>query len=244
MLSKLGTGIKQLDPASAERLADVFFEIGSGQAKRSMFSEALRWLEKAFDVIACQSLEKLSADAGELRLSTMHGVVKALMNIGGKENIARARSIVAELEIDFGGRLAVLLLKLDLHDTDATSSAHEYCDVLRKIICSVRLTESNIKTILHQVHKLQQRNTGLAHNLLAMLISERLLGAEEPAWLEKALITVVWNCTTSTDLDDALNLLRTVVDTVTANLDVPLSASATHAAHIVCEILKILQAAI
>ncbi len=236
MVTKLGNGIKELDPSPAERLADLFFEIGSDQAKKSQDSEALRWLEKAHDVLTPQSLEQLSIDAGDLLLSIMHGMIKALMKMGGEGNNIRAWNIVGELEVMFGDRLAVLLLKLELYDTDPTSPPHEYCDVLHKIVRSVHLTDSNVKTILHQVHKLRLRNARLAHALLSTLITERLLGAEETVWLEKALVTVIWNCTTSTDLIDALELLNSVIDTVADNSSRPMSPSATHAAHIVCDL--------
>ena len=233
MLTKLGTGVKELAPSSTEQLADLFFEIGNDHGRKSLHSEAIRWLEKAYDVLASQNLGRLSSDAGELRLSIMHGMVKVLMNLSGAGSITKAWSIVGELEIESGDRLAVSLLKLDLIDIDQTSSSQEYCDVLRKIVRSVHLTDSNFKTMLHQVHKLRRRNAGMAHSLLSTLISERLLGAGETAWLEKALITVVWNCTTSTDLTNALGLLNAIIDIVAANLSRPLSPSATHAAHIV-----------
>ena len=225
--------MKQLDPSSAEQLVDLFFEIGRDQAKNFLHSEAIRWLERAYDFMSSLRLENLSSDANELQLSILHSMVKSLMSLGGEENMVKAWAIVGELEIKSGNRLAVLLLKLDLYDTDSTSSPHEYCDVLRKIVCSVHLTESNVKTILHQAHKLRRRNTGLAHSVLSTFISERLLEAEETAWLEKALITVVWNCTTSIDLNGALHLLEAVIDTVAASSIKALSLSATHAAHIV-----------
>lgn len=240
MLAKLGTGMKEFDPLPAEQLADLFFEIGSDQANKSQYSEAIRWLERAHDVLGSQSLEQLSSDAGELQLSIMHGTIKALMNIGGDGNNTRAWNIVGELEVMYGDRLAVLLLKLDLYDTDPTSSPHEYCDVLQKIVRSVHLTDSNVKTILHQVHNLRLRNARLAHILLSTLISERLLGAEEMAWLEMALVTTIWNCT-STDLTDALELLSTVIDAVAANLSRPISPSAIYAAHIVRELSGTMQ---
>lgn len=225
--------MKELDPSHAEQLADLLFEMGSDQAMKFQYSEAIRWLERAHDVLANQKSEQLSGDAGELQLSIMHGMVKAFMKIGGDSNNRRAWNIVGKLDAMHGDRLVVLLLKLDLYDTDPTSSPHEYCDVLDTIVRSVHLTDSNVKTILHQVHKLRLRNARLAHILLSTLISERLLGSEETAWLEKALITVVWNCTTSTDLPDALELLNIVFDTVAANLSKHISPSATHAAHIV-----------
>ena len=194
------------------------------------------WLEKARDILGAQSQEQLSSDAGELRLSVMYGLVKALMQSGGDEDKKRAWNIVADLEVESADRLAVLLLKLDLYDTEPKSSPQEYCDVLRRIVRSVHLTDSNVKTILHHVHKLRLRNSRLAHTLLSTLITERLLGAEETAWLEKALITVFWNCTTSPDLGDALGLLNGIIHTVATSLGKPLSPSATYAAHIVCEL--------
>ena len=241
LLTKLSTSVKELNPSSAEQLADLFFEIGCDQSRKSLHLNAIRWLEKAYDNLVNQGLENLSSDAGELHFSIMHSMVKALVKHGGEGNITRSWSIVGKMEIESGDRLAVLLLKLDLYDTDPTSSPHDYCDVLRKIVRSVHLTDSNVKTILHQVHKLRRRNSGVAHNLLSTLISERLLGAEETAWLEKALITVVWNCTTSTDLPDALGLLNSIVDTVAAHLSKPLSLSAVHAAHIVRNSFRVVQ---
>ena len=233
MLTKLGIGVKELAPSSTEQLADLFFEISGDQVRKSLYSEAIRWLEKAYDVLASQNLERLSSNSGELQLSITHGMVKVLMNIGDAGSITKAWSIIGEMEIESGDRLAVSLLKLDLYDIDQTSSSQEYCDVLRKMVRSIRLTDSNLKTILHQVHKLRRRNAEMAHSLLSTLISERLLEADEIAWLEKALITVVWNCTTSTDLNDALGLLKAIIEIVAANLSRPLSPSANHAAHIV-----------
>ena len=235
MLTKLDTGSTELDPSAAEQLADLLFEIGSHQAEKCVHTSAVWWLEKAHDLLATQSQEQLSSDAGDLEFSIKHRMVKALMNVGGEESNKRAGNIVSDLEIESGDRLAVLLLKLDLFDSDPTFSPQEYCDVLQRIIRLVHLTDSNVKTVLYHVHKLRLRESRLAHTLLSMLITDRLLGADDAAWLEKALITVVWNCTTSADLNDALELLSTVIDTVAVDQLRPLSPSTTHAAHIVCE---------
>jgi hypothetical protein len=64
----------QLGPATAESLADLLYEIGKDQAKHGRHDLAVKWLERAYDVLGDQDLERLSADAGELRLSIMQSM--------------------------------------------------------------------------------------------------------------------------------------------------------------------------
>lgn len=234
MLTKLSLIVDEVDPSTAENLADLLFEIGSAQWKKSLYTEAIHWLEKAYDVLVGQSLEALSSDAGELQVSIMHLMIRALIKLPGEGNWSKAWNIMGQLEINSGNRLAVLLLKLDLYAIDPSASAQEYCGVLQRISRTVHLTDSNLKTTIHHVHKLRLGNPRMAHMALETLLFERLLEAEEPAWMEKALITMIWNCTTSTDLTDALDLLRNALDTLFANTGKAIQPSPTHAAQIVC----------
>lgn len=232
MLTKLSLIEDKVDPSTAENLADLLFEIGSAQWKKSLYTEAVHWLEKAYDVLVGQSLEALSSDAGELQVSIMHLMIRALIKLPGEGNWSKAWNIMGQLEIDSGNRLAVLLLKLDLYAIDPSASAQEYCGVLQRISRTVHLTDSNLKTTIHHVHKLRLGSPRMAHMALETLLFERLLEAEEPAWMEKALITMIWNCTTSTDLTDALDLLRNALDTLFANTGKAIQPSPTHAAQI------------
>lgn len=234
MLTKMSSTEHELDPSSAEKLADLLFEIGNAEWKKASYAHAVQWLEKAYDIINGQNLEALSSDARELQTSTMHILVKALIKLPGDDNRSKAWNIVSELEIDSGNRLAVLLLKLDLYAIDPSSSAQEYCNVLQRISRTVHLTDSNLKTTLHHVHKLRLRNPRMAHISLETLLSERLIDAEEPVWMEKALITMIWNCTSSTTMADGLELLRNVLDALFSNSGKAISPSATHAAQVVC----------
>lgn len=213
----------------------MLFEIGSTRWKKSEYTEAIKWLERAYDVLVGQNIEALSSDAGELQLSIMHLLVRALIKLPGEENTGRAWNIMSELEADSGNRLPVLLLKLDLYALDPTSSAQEYCDALSRILRTVHLTELNLKTTLHHVHKLRLRNPRMAHTSLECLLSERLADAEEPAWMERTLITMIWNCTASTDFTDidALNIIRGALERHFTHTGKELSPSATHAAQIV-----------
>jgi hypothetical protein len=72
MFSKCKQLITALTPTTAESLADLMFEIGKDNLTKRNYETAVRWLERAHDLLGEQDLELLSPEAGELRLSTMH----------------------------------------------------------------------------------------------------------------------------------------------------------------------------
>lgn len=232
MLNKVNLDSDKLEPSSAEELADLFFEIGGSQSKKTHWAEAVHWLERAHNTLLGQSQDLLSRDAGELRISIMHSMARALLNLASDGSQEKAWNIVRELELDCGDRLVVLLLKLDIFTTDASRSAQDYCDILFKIVRTVHLTDTNVKTILHHVHKFRSRSPLMAHRVLVTLLSERLLGAEETKWVEKVLITIIWNCTNSTDFLDVLTSLNDVFDALANGPTKTLSPHTTHAAQI------------
>ena len=233
MLNKVNLDGKNLDTSSAEELADLLFEIGRSRSKKMQWAEAVHWLERARDMFLSHSHNLLSSDAGELRISIMHDMVRALLNLESKDSQEKVWDIVRELELDCGHRLAFLLLKLDIFATNSSHSTQNYCDVLQKIVRLVHLTDINIKTILHHVHKLRSWSSLMAHRVLVSLLSERLLGAEETKWIEKALVTIIWNCTNSMEFLDVLSSLTEVFDTVVNDAAQALSPDATHVAQIV-----------
>ena len=71
MFSKCKELQRQLEPSTAESMADMLFEIGDEFTHKRNFEVAVKWLERAHDVIGEQAIEKLSPDAGELRLTIM-----------------------------------------------------------------------------------------------------------------------------------------------------------------------------
>ena len=232
MLAKVNLDGKNLETSSAEELADLLFEIGRSQCKKMQWTEAVHWLERARDIFLSHT-HSLSNDAGELRISIMHDMVRALLNLENEDSQEKAWNIVRELELDCGHTLAFLLLKLDIFATKSSHSAQNYCDILQKIVHLVHLTDMNFKTILHHVHKLRSWSPLMAHHTLVSLLSERLLDAEETKWIEKALVTIIWNCTNSKEFLDIPSLLTDVFDTVANGAAQPLSPDATHAAQIV-----------
>ena len=233
MLAKIKTDAQELEPFAAERLADTLFEIGNSQVAELNWSEAIPWLEKAHDILAGQSLEALSNEAGELLISIMHSMARALIHQQDQGSRAKAWNIIRELEIECGDKLAVLLLKLEGLASDGDASVQDYCNVLQRIVRTVHLTDTNVKTIIHHAHELRCRSPPMAHTVLNTLLMERLLGAKEQKWVEKVLITIVWNYTTSAEISNTLNPLTELFDTLKASSTSLLSPSATHAAQIV-----------
>lgn len=233
MLAKIRPDPAELEPSSAEELADILFEIGRSQNCKSQWLEVIFWLGKAHDAISGQELQALSCNAEELQIGIFHGLARAFINEGGEENRAKAWDIIHKLDVECGNRLVVLLLKLDAFALDSKYSPQDYCEVLQTIVRTVHLTDTNIKTILHHVHKLRGRSSAMAHTVLSMLLSQRLLGAGEPKWLEKVFVTIIWNSAVSTDLSDVLQLLAELLDTLASGSVHALSPSATHAAQIV-----------
>src|SRR5262245_57267664 len=60
-----------LTASTAESVADLLYEMGKGLSDKRNYELAVRWLERAHDVLEEQKLEMLSVEAGELRLSIM-----------------------------------------------------------------------------------------------------------------------------------------------------------------------------
>lgn len=234
MLSKLTPNNNVLDPVSAECLADVLFEIGKDQHVKKQYLEAVRWLEKADDVLVGQSLENVSSEASDLKTSIMHALVKVLMNLPEQDNNERAWNIVNKLDNEAGDKLLVLLLKLDLLAADENSPTINYSEALERVIRTVHLTESNFRTVMHHVHKMKSRNADMAFHILETLLLERLAVADSSEWVERALVTAIWVATTSAGVTGGLESLERLFESLHVKLDRSLGETATHAGQTVC----------
>ncbi|KAL8759175.1 MAG: hypothetical protein Q9199_000933 [Rusavskia elegans] len=220
-----------LELSSAERLADALFEIGRDQMIKGCYTSALQWLDRAHDILASQNPEDLSTDASEVRSCIMHTTVRVLLKACDEESISRAWNICHELEGETKNKVVLWLLKLELLGVDQ-SAAQDYYEVLDGVVRHIHLSDVNLAMILHHVHELRRRNARLAHAILVVLLSERVLVMDEIAWVERTLVTTVWNCTTSPDLGTMTDALEELLDTIVAKTDSGLSTSATHAAQI------------
>jgi tetratricopeptide (TPR) repeat protein len=71
MFTKCKQLTRSVTPSTAESLADLLYEMGKALLEKRNYELAVRWLERAYDVLSDQNIEMLSSEAGELRLSIM-----------------------------------------------------------------------------------------------------------------------------------------------------------------------------
>jgi len=220
----------QLDAASAEELADLLFEIGKDQFAKSQFEIAAKWLERSLDVLDEQELERLSPDAGELRLSIMQKLVRALMGPQKEDARARAWDLVKLMEVDYGEKMVVGLLKMELLGSEAVPDAGAYYDVLLRMVRSVMLTQNNFKTVMWHVRKLKEWSPAIACKALDDLLTMRLAASDKEGWIESAVVTRIWIATTNPQADSPTPGIQGMLDLLWQNTEKPLSPAATHAA--------------
>ena len=224
----------QLDPSDAERFTDLLYEMGNELLGKKRYNDAVKWLERAYDLLTGQDVEKLSCDAEDLRISIAHSLVKALLGLQCEDARSKAWNLINLLQDEHGNKLVILLLRLELISTNREFEAMDYHECLRRIIHTVHLTDSNLRTILYHIHKLKREDSTLACQALDDLLCVRLLDTEKEKWVEKAFITRIWTSTSASNCRDILGSLRGFLELVTISRPkhLVMTASATHAAHV------------
>ncbi len=76
MLSKLSAECVSQNPSIAENLADLLYDIGKSLLIQDQHSLAARWMQRSYETLSQHSLEKLGANAGDLRFCILHGLGK------------------------------------------------------------------------------------------------------------------------------------------------------------------------
>jgi hypothetical protein len=224
-----------LDPNTAESLADVLYEMGKDLLQRKQYKLAVKWLERALDVLTGQELDRLSMDASELRMSIAELSIKALLANQDQESAHRAHNLVELLENEVGDKLIVLLLKLELLSsaTSETFDSNSYADILRRMIRSTVLSKEIFKLIMYHIRKLNGKSPSLACRALDELLKLRVISEDKEEWVEKILITRLYMTGGQTDSAPDLMTLEELFSFIVANIKRPVSSAATHAAHTV-----------
>ncbi|KAK3064561.1 hypothetical protein LTS18_006048 [Coniosporium uncinatum] len=233
MFSKIprqGQGETPLDASSAEELADLLFEIGKDQLTKSQSEMAAKWLERSLDVLDEQELEHLSPDAGELRLIIMQKLARALMDQQREDARARAWGLVKLMEVSYGEKMVVGLLKLELLASEVVKDVGAYYDVLLRIVRSAMLTQNNFKTIMWHVRKLKEWSPEIACRALDDLLTIRLAASDKEEWIESAVVTRMWIATTTPKADNPAPSIQETLDLLWQSTEKTLSPIATHAA--------------
>lgn len=229
MFKKASSARPLFDSAACEEFADTLYEIGKDLASRKQHDLATKWLERALDVLSEQDLEHLSDDASELKVATMHLLVKSLLAMDKDESKNKAHDLVSLMETDYADKMVVSLLKLELLTSNQCPDPEAYFNVLLRMIRSIVLTQENFKTLMHHLHKLRKLNANITCKALDELLSLRLLANRKAEWIERATITRIWITASQDTGDEAITELTALLDSVLRGINNPFSASATHA---------------
>ncbi|KAI8934580.1 hypothetical protein NX059_008278 [Plenodomus lindquistii] len=111
----------------AEVLADLMYEIGRDALAKRNYEVSVRWMERTYDTIGERHVESLNPETGELRLSTMQSIaVQAYMRMTTPDAQDKAWGMMKLMETDFGDKMIVSLLKIELLSAAETMNTAEY----------------------------------------------------------------------------------------------------------------------
>ncbi|OLN95249.1 Regulator of drug sensitivity 2 [Colletotrichum chlorophyti] len=227
-----GKGTHQLgslDPSSAEKMAEVLFEIGKSLSKKNDFPLAVRWLERAYEVINGQDLDLLSRDAIELRLAVCQALIHALLGMDTQGHTQQAHNMVDYLQSEMGEKPVVLLLRLELlqkapsevFDVDA------YAEVLRRMVRAFNASEAQFKLLIHHARKLHDKSPTLAANVVDGMLAGTVASLGRDESVERLVLLRIWMETSQRDSVEAVDELSSVLTGLQANtLTKPFGGSA------------------
>jgi hypothetical protein len=223
------------DPPTAEGLADVLYEMGKDLLSKQQYPLAVKWLDRAYEVLTDQELDRLSTDASELRISIIETLVKGLLGLHEEESLQRARSLIELLESELGDKLVVLLLRLELlsSSTNENFDSNSYSDIIHRMTRNIVLSNANFRLIMFHIRKLNDKSPSLACIALDELMRLRIFASGKCDWVERVLITRMWMMAGQGDTPEVLASFENCLSLIAANINQPITSAATLAAHTV-----------
>ncbi|EXF81759.1 hypothetical protein CFIO01_04807 [Colletotrichum fioriniae PJ7] len=216
-----------LDPNSAEKMAEILFEIGKDLSKKEDFSMAVRWLERGYDIINAQDLSLLSRDAIELRLSICQALIHAMLGLGTPESSQKALDLVSYIESEIGEKPVVLLLRLELLQKTPAEvfDVEAYADILRRMVRSFNFSEAHFKLLVHHARKLHDKSPTLATSVVDGTLRGTIVSSGREEWVERLVLLRIWMETTQRDGMRAIEELMGALEGLQNNLNKPFGAS-------------------
>ncbi|EWG50418.1 hypothetical protein FVEG_16625 [Fusarium verticillioides 7600] len=201
MYAKADDLLHNLDPTSAEHLADTFHGIGGDLLSRGDNEMALKWLRRALDLINDQALERLSTEGLELRISIHHELIQAFIATGSQDGLQEAENLVSHVESEIGDKPVVLHWRLEILQRSPSEvfNADACASILRRMIRSLDLSDAGLGFLLHGISELRMRGPRLAIGLVDELLLRKLMPSRNMGWIGKAIVRRVWMGTMEAD---------------------------------------------
>ncbi|KAK4655881.1 sporulation-specific protein 22 [Podospora pseudocomata] len=192
-----------------ERLADVLYEIGKSLSGKEDYKIAVKWLERANEVVNSVGVEQLTREGVELRLAILQALITALLGTGTEENYGKAKNYVDFVEVEMGNKMVVCLLKLEVMYKTPNAEVFDeegYADVLRHMIRNFDGKKgmgsgAEFKLVVHHVRRLHDKAPGAGCAVMDdfILVLRTLGGTGGQEFMEKALVTRMWMMTQQRD---------------------------------------------
>ncbi|TGO23157.1 hypothetical protein BPAE_0142g00190 [Botrytis paeoniae] len=234
MFNKSMSSKELFDHTTTESLSDTLYEMGKALLENEQHALSVKWLERAYEVLSDDELDKLSADATELRISILQSLIKALLETKTPESIQRAKDLTDLLECELGDKLIVLLLKLELL-TEIPSETFDgltYSAILNKMIRTLVFNPTNLRLFMFHVRKLHEKAPSLACRVLDEMIRLRVKElVTMTEWLEKALLTRIWMGVSGRETEELFAAIAGFLTTIAENIEKSIGVEATMAAH-------------
>lgn len=226
-----------ISPVTAERLADALFEIGKGQLVQGDYAMAIKWLQRASDIMDKPTPESLSRDAVELRLAVTQLLFDALLAEGSSDGAAKAESLTVLLEDEMGDKAIVQLMRLELLQSRPPDEfdLEAYVAVLRRMVRTFIGTESAFRLLLHHIRELHRRSPILGTSVLDEFLHTRIVKSECIDWMEKLVIgRVSMAAAVQQGEADAVNELLAALEKLQERISEPFGPSCAVAVLSVC----------
>ncbi|KAH8687536.1 meiosis protein SPO22/ZIP4 like-domain-containing protein [Tricladium varicosporioides] len=219
-----------LDQNTAEHLADVLYEMGKELLLSHQYSLAAKWLDRAHNTLVERGIDNLSMDASELRISIIQSYVTAQLRAKEEGDLEKAQNLIDTLYNEFGDKLVVLLLKLDLLTARGNFDHSAYFEIIHQIIRTVILSDDNFKLILFHIRKLNELRPDMACQALDGLF-KRTIQEGKQHFIERVIITRLWMTTSQETDQESIVALEKLLSTAVENFGDFVSLSAMLAAH-------------
>lgn len=231
MYGKSKSFIKEIDPTSAEELADALFEIGDSFLQKKDYLMAAKWLGRAHELINSQELERLTREATELRLAISRAVIHSLIGIHTTNSFQQAEDHVACLESELGDKLLVLLLRLEIIDSAPGEifDGESYANILRRMFRSMCLSDATFLLAISHIRKLDDKCPTMAVPVLDEFLLDLVIPSQKTEWIDRTVLLRVMLATHRRNSSDVISNLTLTFDRVAERIEKPLSVDPTQA---------------
>ncbi|EXJ74420.1 uncharacterized protein A1O5_02716 [Cladophialophora psammophila CBS 110553] len=213
-----------LGPSRIGELLDLCYEIGNDQLNQKQGTLAAKWLKRGCQLASEHAAQAEDMDILDLKFTLMHTCVRALLATEDPQAGHEAFQILHALRQviisisnnssnensqfqEFGHKLPVILLQLEVYAKDPSPNPDAFCAV----------------------------STSDAIRVLESYIVIRLAPSDEYTWTENAIITLIWLMTAESNDNSIVDpsFLEGVFDEIQRAWNRSLSAEATHGALVV-----------